>query len=738
MNVLNRNVRYLLMALLFACANHTYAYIVISDGIYYDYIPEGNFVSVVKRYDSGTNTLTPYTGSVIIPASVEVNGKNVPVKYIATDAFQGCTSLTYVSLPKSIVKINSRAFFGCTGLSSIFIPTSVTEIGQAAFYNCTGLETLENFENSKVKTIGANAFCQCSSLTQINLPNSLESIENNAFENATPSSMNINITLPQTLKRIGDKAFAGVRISSLHIPSSVVSIGAKAFDTYNCTSITVDEGNNVYDSHDNCNAIIDKWNGTLILGCNYTTIPDGLTGIASYAFSNCLGISSVVIPSSVTSIGSYAFFNCINLRKVVIFGAVTELQESCFNLCPISELVLPETLKKIGTSALNSLRVESLTLPSSLYFIAEGAISSSTIKSIKFPATISYLGSRSVVLSANSIDMTFAGDVPGYVAEDAFGAIEGNSNPLSRIALKVTKEFSDNFVGSPWNQFASKEILVETDDEGGTITEEIVPVDNVELYDGQSYTYKGYRKAETLTYIRNFGNTNWQAWYVPFPMAYNDWKDNFEVARLNAIRMYDSDDDGEYDETELEIIKVKSGNIYPNHPYFIKAKNEGAYTFTLNNVVVYPAESKSIDCSTVETQFALTGTYDVVPGVEMVSNKYYALSKGQLCYTTNINAYLNPNRWYMKISERSSQVYYTVGLARVRVNVRGEANEDVLDEEVSGTELFDAEGAATCISDLTSDDADAPVFALEGIRVDATGTLRPGIYIKNGKKIIVK
>ena len=154
--------------------------------------------------------------------------------------------------------------------------------------------------------------------------------------------------------------------------------------------------------------------------------------------------------------------------------------------------------------------------------------------------------------------------------------------------------------------------------------------------------------------------------------------------------------------------------------------------------MVYPAESKSIDCSTVETQFALTGTYDVVPGVEMVSNKYYALSKGQLCYTTNINAYLNPNRWYMKISERSSQVYYTVGLARVRVNVRGEANEDVLDEEVPGTELFDAEGAATCISDLISDDADAPVFTLEGIRVDATGTLRPGIYIKNGKKIIVK
>ena len=744
MNVLNRNVRYLLMALLFACANATYAasiaviYLENGDSIYFEYDSRANYAAVTKRYYSATNTLTPYVGDITIPENITVKNVTYPVKYINTDAFQGCTSLQSVTLPKKLERIYSRAFFGCTALSTITIPSSVEEIGQAAFYGCTSLSEVYGLQSSKIKTIGANAFCQCSNLRSINLPNTIEIIGNSAFENATHYSTNISLTLPESLKRIGDKAFMGVSLNLLHIPSSVVNIGSRAFDTYGCSTITVASNNNVYDSRDNCNAIIDKWNGTLLYACNNTTIPHGLTGIASYAFSHCMALTSIEIPQTITSIGSYAFFECLNLRSVKILGDVSELQECCFNSCPITELVLPNTIKKIGPSALNSLSVETLVLPNGLYFIGDGAISSSRLKNLVIPSTVSYIGSKAVQISVTST-ITMEGDVPGYVSEDAFGTIEKNYNPLDRFTLRVKNEYYDNYYNhDPWSYFHEIQ----------TYNEELIPdplddieqVDNVELYDGQSYTYNGYRKAETLTYIRNFGNTNWQAWYVPFPMAYNDWKDNFEVARLNAIRMYDSDDDGEYDETELEIIKVKSGNIYPNHPYFIKAKNEGAYTFTLNNVVVYPAESKSIDCSTVETQFSLTGTYDVVTGLDMVVNRYYALSKGQLCYTTNTNAYLNPNRWYMKITERGKQVFQNTNLSRMRVIVKGEDKDEVIEDFTPYSELFDGEQTATgiCTSPTVDTEDNAPIFTLEGTRLNANKALMPGVYIKNGKKYVVR
>lgn len=78
----------------------------------------------------------------------------------------------------------------------------------------------------------------------------------------------------------------------------------------NCSSlnrIEVEQGNPIYDSRDNCNAIVNTKSNTLILGCRTTIIPNSVTGIGSYAFSNCADWSRLTIPNSVTSIGSYAF-----------------------------------------------------------------------------------------------------------------------------------------------------------------------------------------------------------------------------------------------------------------------------------------------------------------------------------------------------------------------------------------------------------------------------------------------
>jgi len=115
------------------------------------------------------------------------------------------------------------------------------------------------------------------------------------------------------LTNIGDKAFDGCTgLTSIEIPSGVTSIGLGAF--YACfglTSIVVTDGNSVYDSRNNCNAIIRTQDNTLIVGCKNTTIPNSVTSIGIGAFRYCRDLISVTIPNSVTSIGNGAFQGCI-------------------------------------------------------------------------------------------------------------------------------------------------------------------------------------------------------------------------------------------------------------------------------------------------------------------------------------------------------------------------------------------------------------------------------------------
>ena len=103
------------------------------------------------------------------------------------------------------------------------------------------------------------------------------------------------------------------------IPDGVTSIGIGAFS--NCsglTSIYVDSQNNIFDSRDNCNAIIRISDNTLIAGCKNTIIPNSVTSIGSGAFEGCSDLISMTIPSSVTSIGDGVFFTCSGLTTLTV------------------------------------------------------------------------------------------------------------------------------------------------------------------------------------------------------------------------------------------------------------------------------------------------------------------------------------------------------------------------------------------------------------------------------------
>ena len=234
------------------------------------------------------------TGNIDIPASVSYNGSNYDVTEIRYMAFNGYSRLTSITIPKSVTTSGLGAFRGCSGLTSITIPNSVTTIRSRVFSDCSGLTSI-TIPNS-VTTIDSYAFSKCSSLTSITIPNSVTTIRGRCF--ADCSSLT-NITIPNSVTTIEYDAFGFC--SSL-------------------AAINVDSSNPIYDSRNNCNAIIKTADNELIKGCMNTNIPDSLTIIGNNAFWGCSGLTSITIPNSVTTIGNLAFAFCSNLTTVISYS----------------------------------------------------------------------------------------------------------------------------------------------------------------------------------------------------------------------------------------------------------------------------------------------------------------------------------------------------------------------------------------------------------------------------------
>ncbi len=247
-------------------------------------------------------------GAYVIPNSVTSIGDG---------AFSYCSGLTSVTIPNSVTSIGGGAFSGCSSLTFVTIPNSVTSIGSNAFAGCSGLTSV-TIPNS-VTSIGRDAFSGCSSMTSVTIPNSVTSIGDYVFSGCSSLT---SVTIPNSVTSIGERAFYKCSsLTSVTIPNSVTSIGEWAFSGCSgLTSMSVEAGNAIYDSRDNCNAIIETESNTLIAGCKNTIIPNSVTSIGYYAFEGCSSLTSVTIPNSVTSIGDYAFYDCSGLTSVTNYA----------------------------------------------------------------------------------------------------------------------------------------------------------------------------------------------------------------------------------------------------------------------------------------------------------------------------------------------------------------------------------------------------------------------------------
>ncbi len=236
------------------------------------------------------------------------------LKKIGGFAFQSNKKLASVSIPDGVEEIAKNAFAYCEVMTSLSLPNSLKVLGENAFSGCVALE--EVTYPSSIEEAGDNIFFNCIAIKKVTFEKGVTEIPNGIFYMDNSNSVLDEITIPDGVKKIGDKAFYGTAIKKINIPSSVETIGDGAF--WSC----------------------------LKLGA--VKIPSGISKIGKNTFRNCQVLVSVDLPSSIKYIDDSAFYVCDALEEITLPEGIIEINDSAFNGTGLKNVVLPESLEYLG------------------------------------------------------------------------------------------------------------------------------------------------------------------------------------------------------------------------------------------------------------------------------------------------------------------------------------------------------------------------------------------------------
>ena len=268
-----------------------------------------------------------------------------------------------------------------------------------------------------------DAFICCESLQSITIPNSVKSIGSRAFRNCESLQ---SITIPNSVTKIGDGAFSWCKyLQSVTIPNSVRNIGNHAFSGCNicffiCNS-TYFQNDDVCLFNKDKTAIVSRINDCV----NYI-IPNSVTSIGDYAFSDCLSLQSITIPNSVTKIGDGAFEGCESLQSVTIPNSVKSIGDEAFVWCKsLQSVTIPNSVTKIGDVAFGRCEsLQSVTIPNSVTSIGDEAfIWCNSLQSVTISNSVTSIGNRAFSFCKSLQGVTIPNSVT-KIGDEAFSWCE--------------------------------------------------------------------------------------------------------------------------------------------------------------------------------------------------------------------------------------------------------------------------------------------------------------------------
>ena len=629
------------------------------------FLDEGNCL-----VDTTTNTLYMGTNSTVIPKDVET---------IYNKAFYGRTGLESIVIPASVTKINAQAFDGCANLKQV-ISKSVSPANlnntSYVFRGISSDAVLYVPTPDAVASYRTNAWAAYFSDVKVGgidangITWKLTTEDNGANYTLTISGNGAMedysdmTTVPWSKNKIGEVVFN--KITKVVVEEGVTHIGNLSLSTlgyYNSNDVEIQ-----FD------------------------LPSTLLSIGKDAFANSYGLRSLEIPAAVNKIGSSIHRNCVNLSSITVAEGNTAYKA-------IDNCLLKADGQRLILGCKNSI------IPDNVVIIDNSAFRGhSGLKEITLPRTLNTIALYAFAGIADDAIVTCLAYELGLITPSSFTS--GNSITLRVYNTANYSNYSANF-----GKIEAIPVII-TD---GT-------VDIYEsLFDGNDG-----KTVDRLQYNRTLlADSKWNALYVPFEIPMAEIADKYDVAYINDVRLYDSDNDGDIDENgmEVEVVYVKSGTLNANTPYLIRVKKSLAADATARNLALnltdatlFPAVENTFDCSSVYKTFKFSGIYnrrmsEEIPGA-------YAIAGDGNWHTISDGSWLNPFRIFLTIENRDGTPYQSISSAAIRNRVAGEEDETT---GINDTQL--------------AQDKQQSVYDLQGRPVENP---TKGVYIVNGKKTLIK
>ena len=320
------------------------------------------------------------------------------------NCFYNSSNLLNVSLPKSILAINSHCF-SFTAIEFISFPEKI-ELLRDSFENCHHLKEI-NLSNTQVYVLESGLFRNCFELSKLILPEQLDEIKENVFTNTSITEIKIpydcklnpdvfydtnlvtidlsetefteipknlfantkklkTIIFPNTLKKINDNVFLNSFITELTIPN-VNEISRYAFTCPKLKKIDLSKSN------------IEVFPPFLFAKCpelENISFPVTLADISANAFQGTM-VHEIIFPESVLTIEEESFYNCLQLEYVDMSKTKIKLidDRAFYNCMKLKRVSWPKELSEIGSDAFANSGITSIILPSSLSILGESCFS---------------------------------------------------------------------------------------------------------------------------------------------------------------------------------------------------------------------------------------------------------------------------------------------------------------------------------------------------------------------------